>query len=36
MEVYREFSEVPGEFQMYATQGIYNCGMYLYWTRARW
>jgi hypothetical protein len=36
VEVYREFSEVPQEFQMYANQGINNCGVYLYWTRARW
>lgn len=37
VEVYREFSEVPPEFQMYANDGrMYNCGVYLYWTRARW
>ncbi len=36
VEVYREFSEVPREFRRYATNGRYNCGVYLYWTRARW
>ncbi|HEY0020104.1 MAG TPA: TonB-dependent receptor [Longimicrobium sp.] len=36
VEVYREWSEVPPEFQQYASEGIYNCGVYLYWTRASW
>jgi hypothetical protein len=36
VEVYREFREVPREFSEYATNGRYNCGVYLYWTRARW
>ena len=36
VEVYREWSEVPPEFQQYAQQGMYRCGAYLYWTRARW
>lgn len=36
VEVYREFSEVPPEFRRYAENGIYRCGVYLYWTRVRW
>jgi hypothetical protein len=36
VEVYREFAEVPPEFRQYATSGMFNCGVYLYWTRARW
>lgn len=36
VEVYREWSEVPPEFQRYASNGMYRCGAYLYWTRARW
>jgi hypothetical protein len=36
VEVYREYSEVPREFRQYATNGRYNCGVYVYWTRARW
>ncbi|HEU0299620.1 MAG TPA: carboxypeptidase regulatory-like domain-containing protein [Longimicrobium sp.] len=36
VEVYREFSEVPPEFRPYAQRGMYNCGVYLYWTRAGW
>jgi hypothetical protein len=36
VEVYREWSEVPPEFQQYASRGRYRCGVYLYWTRAAW
>jgi len=36
VEVYREFSEVPQEFRRHAHNGMYGCGVYLYWTRARW
>lgn len=36
VEVYREGSEVPQEFQQYAVRGRYRCGVYLYWTRAGW
>lgn len=36
VEVYREFSEVPQEFRRHACNGMYGCGVYLYWTRARW
>jgi hypothetical protein len=36
VEVYRAFSEVPPEFRRYAQQEMYNCGVYLYWTRAGW
>jgi hypothetical protein len=36
VEVYREWSEVPPEFQRYASNGMYRCGAYLYWTQARW
>ena len=36
VEVYREWSEVPPEFRQYADNGPYRCGVYLYWTRARW
>ncbi|HEU0079529.1 MAG TPA: carboxypeptidase regulatory-like domain-containing protein, partial [Longimicrobiaceae bacterium] len=32
VEVYREFSEVPPEFRPYAQQGMFNCGVFLYWT----
>ncbi|HEX5870987.1 MAG TPA: carboxypeptidase-like regulatory domain-containing protein [Longimicrobium sp.] len=36
VEVYREFDEVPPEFRQYADTGPVRCGVYLYWTRARW
>lgn len=36
VEVYREWSEVPPEFRDYADNGMYRCGVYIYWTRARW
>jgi hypothetical protein len=36
MEVYREYDEVPPEFRGSARQGMYNCGVYIYWTRVRW
>lgn len=36
VEVYREFAEVPPEFRQYAQRGMYNCGVYLYWTRVGW
>lgn len=36
VEVYREWSEVPPEFQRYASNGVFRCGVYVYWTRARW
>ena len=36
VEVYREYSEVPPEFQRYAYSGMYRCGVYLYWTQVRW
>jgi hypothetical protein len=36
VEVYREFSEVPEEFRIYAHDGIYSCGVIAYWTRVRW
>jgi hypothetical protein len=36
VEVYREYDEVPPEFQRHAHQGMYRCGVYLYWTRVRW
>lgn len=36
VEVYREWSEVPPEFRAFADQGRYRCGVYIYWTRARW
>jgi Carboxypeptidase regulatory-like domain len=36
VEIYREYSEVPPEFQRYAHVGMYRCGIYAYWTRARW
>lgn len=36
MEVYREYDEVPPEFRGVARQGMYNCGVYIYWTRVRW
>ncbi|HEX6042075.1 carboxypeptidase-like regulatory domain-containing protein [Longimicrobium sp.] len=36
MEVYREYAEVPPEFREHARQGIYPCGVLLYWTRVGW
>jgi Carboxypeptidase regulatory-like domain len=36
VEVFRQFSEVPPEFRQYARRGMYNCGVYLYWTSVRW
>jgi hypothetical protein len=36
VEVYRQWREVPPEFQQYAQRGPYRCGVYLYWTQARW
>jgi hypothetical protein len=38
MEVYREFDEVPAEYRIHARQGSNQapCGVYVYWTRARW
>lgn len=36
VEIYREYSEVPPEFQRLAHVGMYRCGIYAYWTRARW
>ncbi|HEY0020103.1 MAG TPA: carboxypeptidase regulatory-like domain-containing protein [Longimicrobium sp.] len=36
VEIYREWSEVPPEFQRWANNGFNNCGVYLYWTRAGW
>lgn len=36
VEVFREWDEVPLEFRQYAERGIYRCGVYIYWTRARW
>lgn len=36
MEVFREYNEVPPEYRVYARQGMYSCGVYVYWTRVRW
>ncbi|HEX6042074.1 carboxypeptidase-like regulatory domain-containing protein [Longimicrobium sp.] len=36
VEVYREPSEVPPEYRIHARQGIYPCGVSLYWTHYRW
>lgn len=36
VEVFREWNEVPPEFRQYADRGIYRCGVFIYWTRARW
>ena len=36
VEVYRDFDEVPAEYRPFAREGMFPCGVYLFWTRARW